>query len=210
MIVSVEIWLAFVLASGVMLAIPGPTVLLVVGIALAEGRRYTWSVVTGVVLGDFTAMSLSLAGLGVILSASIAAFTVMKWIGAAYLIYLGVRMWLREAPLPSAARTEKLPASHWAMMGRAYTVTTLNPKGLVFFVAFMPQFITPASPVFPQLLLLGGTFLFLALLNATAYALLAGGFRNFIMRRGVLRTVNRVGGTLLIGAGVLTAALKRS
>lgn len=209
MYVSFEVWLAFSIASTVMLAIPGPTTLLVVGIALAEGRRSAWSVAAGVVLGDFTAMSLSLAGLGLIISASATVFTIMKWMGAAYLIYLGIRMWLDKSPLPSADGVDRLPTSKWSMMGRAYTVTTLNPKSIVFFIAFMPQFIMPAAPVLPQILLLGGTFLLLALANAAAYALLAGEFSAVVRRRGVLRAVNWVGGSLLIAAGAMTATVRR-
>ena len=170
--------------------IPGPTVLLVMSDALADGRRSAWSVAAGVVLGDLTAMSVSLAGLGMILSSSVTVFTVLKWVGAAYLIYLGIRMWLDESQLSALGAVDKAPASKWKMMSRAYTMTTLNPKSIAFFVAFMPQFIIPAATVLPQILLLGGTFLFFALLNAFAYAQLAGGLRHVVLRLGVMRTAN--------------------
>ena len=90
---SIELWLAFAAASAVVLAIPGPTVLLVVSYALAQGRRSASATVAGVALGDFTAMTASLLGLGVVLLASATLFTVLKWIGAAYLNYLGIELW---------------------------------------------------------------------------------------------------------------------
>src|SRR5258707_12041210 len=95
---SLETWFAFVLAASVLLAIPGPTVTLVIGYALGEGRRAAWATVAGVALGDFTAMTLSLLGLGAVLAASAALFTILKIAGAAYLVYLGVRLW-RGPPL---------------------------------------------------------------------------------------------------------------
>ncbi|MBD0272940.1 MAG: LysE family translocator [Acetobacteraceae bacterium] len=215
-----ELWVAYLTATAVLLAIPGPTVTLVVSYALAEGRRSALGTVAGVALGDLTAMSLSLAGLGAVLSTSAALFTALKWAGACYLVYLGVRMW-RAPPSPPALGDGSTPAaataatrprrSGLAMMGHAFAVTALNPKGIVFFVAFLPQFIRPTAPVVPQMLLLGGTFLVLATANAAAYALLAGGLRRAAVRSPrVLRAVNRVGGALLIGAGVMTAALRRA
>ena len=95
-------------------------------------------------------------------------------------------------------------------MKHAFFVTVLNPKGITFLIAFMPQFLAPEYPLLPQNLLLGGTYVCINAINAYAYAFLIGGFSDRLLRRGVMRTANRVGGTLLIGAGVLTAALKRS
>jgi threonine/homoserine/homoserine lactone efflux protein len=183
--------------------------MLVVSYALAEGRRSAWGTVAGVAAGDLTAMTVSLAGMGAVLSASADLFTALKWIGAGYLIYLGVKLWRApatlDAPSPGAARR-----SGAAMMGHAFAVTALNPKSILFFVAFLPQFIRADAPVLPQLVLLGATFLVLAVVNAAAYALLAGGIRDAVRRPSVLKTINRVGGGVLVGAGILTAALRRS
>lgn len=88
-------------------------------------------------------------------------------------------------------------------------MTALNPKGFAFFVAFLPQFIKPLEPVFNQFILLGGTFLFLALVNATLYALFASQLREIIKKESVLKWFNRFGGTALIGAGVITAGMQR-
>ena len=90
---SLEMWIAFVIAATILMVIPGPTIILVISQAIAYGRRALIPLVFGVVLGDFTAMSLSLLGLGAILTTSAEAFFVLKWIGAIYLIYLGIKHW---------------------------------------------------------------------------------------------------------------------
>ena len=189
--------------------IPGPTVLLVVGYALSSGRRSAWRTVPGVTLGNVVAMAASLTGLGALLAASAEAFTVLKWIGAAYLVYLGIRMWRAK---PSIGEIEPGGTAHarWSLTAHAFAVTALNPKGIAFFVAFLPQFISPAAPVAPQLFILGATFLVLAIISAAAYAILAGGMRERLRRPRLLRAINRTGGGLLIGAGIMTAALRRS
>ncbi len=204
-----EIWTAYVIATTILLMIPGPTVLLVVGYALSSGRRSAWLTVPGVALGDTVAMAASLTGLGALLATSADAFTVLKWIGAAYLVYLGVRMWRAE---PSIGEIEPGGAARaqWSLTAHAFAVTALNPKGIVFFIAFLPQFISPAAPVTPQLIILGATFLVLAIVNAVAYAFLAGGMRERLRQPRLLRAMNRTGGSLLIGAGFMTAALGRS
>ncbi|MBU2467190.1 MAG: LysE family translocator [Proteobacteria bacterium] len=199
---SWEIYGAFVAASALVLLSPGPTVMLVTSYALSQGRRSAWFTATGVGLGDLTALSLSLAGLGAMLSASAAAFSVLKWLGAAYLIYLGVRMWRRgETPGP-AGGSQVL--SGWAMLRRAYAVTALNPKSIVFFVAFFPQFVVREHAVFTQFLLLGATFVTLAVANAVLYANAAGSLARLLGRPGAQRTLGRVGGGVLITAGMLT------
>lgn len=204
-----ENWLAFAAASAVLVAIPGPTVLLVVSYALGHGRRSAAATVAGVALGDFTAMTASMLGLGVLLAASAALFTGLKWIGAAYLIYLGVKLW--RAPVSAdgmAADTSE--ARPGRIFLHAYAVTALNPKGLVFFVAFLPQFLDANLPVVPQMIVCEATFLVLATLNALGYALMASAARRTIRKPAVQRWVNRAGGSLLIGAGVLTVAWRRA
>jgi threonine/homoserine/homoserine lactone efflux protein len=206
---TLETWLAFSLASAVLVVIPGPTVLLVVSYALADGRRSAWATVPGVALGDCVALAGSFLGLGALLAVSALWFAVLKWIGAAYLIYLGIRMW-RQAPdlseLPG--RDAGRPAAR--VLGHAFAVTALNPKGIVFFVAFLPQFISHREPLLPQMLLLGGTFVLLAVVNVIGYSQLAGSVRETLRRPGALRALQRLGGTVLIGAGVLTAAWRRA
>lgn len=210
---SLELWLAFVVAASVMLTIPGPTILLVVTYALSHGRRSAVSTVLGVMIGDVVAMVLSLAGLGALMAVSSELFTAVKWIGAAYLVYLGIRMW-RSAPAPAdrqgaaadtGGRGTDGCGTDRRMVWHAFAVTVLNPKSITFFVAFLPQFMEPAAPVLPQLLILGITFQGLAFLVVTAYALLAGDLGGSLRRPGAQRLFNRFGGSLLVGAGLFTA-----
>lgn len=207
---SLELWLAFAAASAVMLAIPGPTVLLVVSYALGHGRKSTLATVAGVALGDFTAMTASMLGLGVLLATSAALFTGLKWIGAAYLVYLGIKLWrapVGDGGTPAEDQPEVKPLR---MMLHLYAVTALNPKSIVFFVAFLPQFLDSSRPLAGQMVVMEATFLVLATLNAGLYALLASAARRAVRTPAVQRTVNRVGGSLLIGAGALTVAWKRA
>ena len=201
---NTTIWLAFVGAATAMLLIPGPTILLVIGQSLGGGRRNALPLVAGVALGDLTAMTLSLAGLGAVLAASAAAFTALKWAGAAYLLYLGVKLW--RAPVLAGASP---PLTGRRAMREAYVVTALNPKGIVFFVAFVPQFIDPARPFPTQAAILVATFVSLAAINALAYALLASRLSGLVRLPGPRRALNRIGGAVLVGAG-LTVALRRA
>jgi threonine/homoserine/homoserine lactone efflux protein len=199
-----EHWLAF----AVMLAIPGPTVILVISYALGHGRKSAGATVAGVALGDFTAMTASMLGLGALLATSAALFTVLKWVGAAYLIYLGIKLWRAPVSDPGAADTRE--ARPLRIFLHAYAVTALNPKSIVFFVAFLPQFLVASAPLLPQMVLFEVTFLVLATLNAASYALIAAGARKTIRKPAVQRVVNRTGGSLLIGAGLLTASWRRA
>ena len=205
---SLELWLGFVVASSVLLVIPGPTLMLVLGHALAHGRRSAWSTVPGVALGDLTAISLSCAGLGAVLATSATLFTLLKLAGAAYLFWLGVKMWRTSPTDPTTAPSA--PRSARSMLMEAYTVTALNPKSIVFFVAFVPQFLAPASPLLPQLLVLIPTFVALAALNAALFALLAGTLRGSVQRPVVRLWLDRLGGTVLIGAGAWMLAWRRA
>jgi threonine/homoserine/homoserine lactone efflux protein len=197
-------WFAFVAAAAVMLLIPGPTILLVIGQSLGGGRRSALPLVAGVALGDLTAMTLSLAGLGALLAASAGAFTALKWAGAAYLVWLGIRLW--RAPVTAEA-APPLPAGR--ALREAYVVTALNPKSIVFFVAFVPQFLDPSRAFAPQAAILVATFVVMAAANAALYAVLAARLSGAVRRPGLRRAMNRAGGAVLVGAG-LAVALRRA
>lgn len=199
-------YLAYCITAWVALTIPGPTVLLVISYAINGGRRTGFSTVPGVILGDLVAMTCSLAGLGAVLAASAAAFTVLKWIGAAYLVWLGIKMWRQSGSLPSMA-TNDSPGR--GMFSHAFIVTALNPKGIAFFVAFMPQFINHSAPALPQFVIMGATFLVLGGINVFLYATLAGTMSGFMRRPRTRRIMSRTGGSLLISAGLMTAAMRR-
>ncbi len=201
-------WLAFAVASTALLLIPGPTVLLVVSYALTQGRRIALATAVGVALGDFTAMTLSLAGLGALLAASATLFTALKWVGAAYLVYLGVRLWRAPPVLPSVAPEPGRRAAG-GILAHAFVVTALNPKSIAFFIAFVPQFIAHDAPLLPQLVVMEATFVGLATLNALAYALAADRLRLSIRRPGVLKWLNRAGASCLVAMGAATAVFAR-
>ena len=204
---SIEHWLAFVAASAILLAIPGPTILLVISYALGHGRKVASATVAGVALGDFTAMTASMLGLGALLATSAAIFTVLKWVGAAYLIWLGIKLWRAPIAIEGADGTMSVPAEKpLRIFLHTYVVTALNPKSIVFFVAFLPQFLDLSRPLFNQMLIFETTFLVLA----TLYALMASAARHTIRKPKVQTIVNRTGGSLLIGAGLLTAGLRRA
>ncbi|MDJ0629378.1 MAG: LysE family translocator [Rhodobacter sp.] len=205
-----QLWLAFVAASTALLLIPGPTVLLVLSYALSQGRRVALATAAGVALGDLVAMSASLAGLGALVLASATLFSVLKWAGAVYLVWLGIKLW-RSAPRAQLAMYDMAAGpSGRGVFGHAAAVTALNPKSIAFFIAFVPQFMVPAAPLMPQFAILIGTFVGLAAVNALAYALLADGLRARISRPGVVTWLSRAGGGALIAMGVMTATLRRS
>lgn len=204
----IEVWLTFLIASSALLAVPGPTVLLVVSYALGRGRQSGWATIPGVALGDFTAMTASLLGAGAVLAASATLFTVLKLCGAAYLIWLGIRLWRAEPTLGNTSVGQP-PETNRSMFWNAYVVTALNPKGIVFFVAFVPQFIDPASPALLQFAILEATFLTLAAANTLAWVVMAGSLQSRFRDPGTLRRVNRFGASCLVGAGLLTAFARR-
>jgi threonine/homoserine/homoserine lactone efflux protein len=204
--VTLEAWLAFAGASVALLLIPGPTVLLVISNALSQGRRVAVATAAGVALGDAVAMMASLLGLGALVMASATLFTALKWAGALYLIYLGLRLLLSRAepaPLPAA------DAGRGAAFRRAALVTVLNPKSIVFFMAFVPQFLDPAAALAPQFAVLVATFVGLAALNALAFALLADRLRDRIGRPSVTAALSRLGGGALVAMGTATLTLRR-
>lgn len=205
---TLESWAAFTAASAVLLIIPGPTVLLVVSYALGQGWRTVLPMTLGVALGDFTAMTLSMLGLGALLAASATLFTVLKWVGAAYLVYLGLKLWRAGGTLDAPPRTDRVSAAK--MLGHAWLVTALNPKSITFFVAFLPAFLDPQADFLTQMVVFETTFLLLAFANAFGYALVAARARGFVANPRAIGVVNKVGGGLLIGAGAATVTLAGS
>lgn len=203
-----ESWAAFAAASAVLLIIPGPTVLLVVSYALGQGWRTVLPMTVGVALGDFTAMTLSMLGLGALLAASATLFTILKWVGAAYLVYLGIKLWRGGGTLDAAPRTDAVSAAR--MLGHAWLVTALNPKSITFFVAFLPAFLDPQADFLTQMIVFETTFLLLAFANAFGYALVATRARRFVADPRAMGAVNKVGGGLLVGAGAATVAFAGS
>jgi threonine/homoserine/homoserine lactone efflux protein len=207
--VTIDIWLAFVGASIILLLIPGPTILLVIGDSMASRGRSSWSTVAGVAAGDATAMSISLAGAGALLAASALAFTALKLVGGAYLVYLGIKS-IRGARGSGVVALTAVPKPARQRFLSAWTVTALNPKSLVFFVAFVPQFMSPHASFVSQSAIFLPTFVVLSALNASFYGLAARALAARLRGAAAQRRVGYAGGAILIGAGTLTLGLRSS
>lgn len=207
-----DIWVTFALASTALLILPGPTIMMVLSYALSQGRRVSVASALGVATGDLIAMTLSVIGLGAVFLASALAFTVLKWLGAAYLVYLGVRMILStRGPQTAASLMNKPTGERPGKVFRDLTlVTALNPKSNTFFVAFVPQFIDPGTAFAPQAAILIATFVGIAGINALVFALGANLLRGQVTRPLVQTWLTRIGGSVLIGMGIATATLRRA
>ena len=205
---SIELWLAFVAASAVLLIIPGPTILTVISYSMTHGRRAQVPLVAAVALGDSTALVVSLLGLGALLATSAFWFTAVKWVGGLYLLVLGIKL-LRAGISPAELVAPAAPDSRWKLFANTYLVTALNPKGIVFFVAFLPQFIKPGAALTQQLWVLAVTFVIMATLNAALYAVFAGSARKLLSSPKAQRRFNLAGGSLLSAAGVWALLAKR-
>lgn len=205
---TIDIWLTFVAVVIVFALIPGPTVILVVGQAITHGKKSVFPLVAGVLCGDFVAMSLSLLGLGAILATSATLFFILKWFGVGYLIYLGIKTW-RGKPNIREVSFESISVSKKRMFKSSFLVTALNPKDIVFFVAFLPQFINPESEMLTQLLILMFTFLGIVATTITFFAVFSGLVSHKIQNYQARKKLNRIGGGALIGAGIITSAMQR-
>jgi threonine/homoserine/homoserine lactone efflux protein len=200
-------WTAFAAATTALVLTPGPTVLLVVSYGMARGWRAAVPMALGVALGDLTAIVVCLIGVGALLQASATAFAIVKWIGAAYLIWMGWRLWR------SGAGTAVRPAADGRPLARlvfdVWLVTTFNPKGILFFIAFMPQFFDPATAFLPQAAILTATFCGIAFLSALNYGLLAGRSARLVTGDRAMGALRRGGGAALMAAGLATAVIRR-
>lgn len=205
--VSLELWIAFMAAASIMILIPGPTTMMVLGHTMAGGPRTGALSLIGVTLGDICAIMLSTLGFSALLATSAEAFTAMKWIGAAYLVYLGIQLW-RAPPMEIAPAATGRSSAREAIL-QTFLVTLLNPKGILFFAAFLPQFIDPARPLWPQVAVLTVTMNLLAAGIQGCWIVMMGQARNRIVSPRLLKNMNRAGGAMLVGAGLLTATLKR-
>ena len=201
--------LGFVAAALIVLLIPGPAVLYVVARSLSQGHRAGFVSVLGLSAGALVHVAAAAAGLSAILLASAAAFSVVKMLGAAYLIYLGIRAILDRRP--AAAMGTPDPRTAYRLFTDGVMISVLNPKIAVFFLAFLPQFVDPGRGAVPQqVLLLGTLYVVIAIVTDGAYALLSGHLRNLFRGRLAQGPVPRyASGAVYIGLGVGTALVDR-
>lgn len=205
---AMESWLTFVVTSLLLLGIPGPTIITVISYSLTHGRRANIPLVAAVALGDATALFASLVGLGALLVVSAFWFMAVKVAGGLYLIYLGVKLLLAGfSPTNMAEPTPKY--SRLKLFYNTYLVTALNPKGIIFFMAFLPQFIKPGENEVIQMWLLSTTFIALATLNATLYTVFASFARQLLFSSKLQRRFNFTAGAFLSSAGVWALLAKR-
>ena len=203
--ISLELYATFVAATAVLILIPGPNVSLIVANSVAYGTGFGLLTVAGTSGALALQLTLTALGMTVMLGTLATWFEWLRWIGVAYLIWLGVRAW-HAAPI-DLTRTRAQPRSGRGIVLRGFLVSMTNPKTLLFFGAFLPQFLSLDRPVGPQVALLCATFLLIAILLDGAWALAAGRARALLGARPRLR--NRLTGGLLVGAGVGLALARK-
>ncbi|MEX3015921.1 LysE family translocator [Gymnodinialimonas hymeniacidonis] len=206
---TTETWLAFVVASAIVVVIPGPNIVLTVTYGIRDGLRSGLATVPGQALGALLAMSVSLAGAGAILAASVGLFTAMKVVGALYLLWLAYRLW--TAPVEAIRTDDDAPKRPLGALFRQSTlISALNPKGPVFYMAFVPQFVDPSGDVLVQFAVLTATFTVVAALNGLGWLVLASSLREYLRGPFVLRLINRIGAACLGVAGLVALRAGRS
>ena len=228
---SIEIWLAFFVACWLISLSPGAGAISCMATGLRYGfRRATWNI-AGLILGILFVLSIVAAGLGAILATSSLAFAVVKWLGVAYLVWLGVQQWRAPAfavsedgedphtPRGGAIRALGRPGSaHESLLGvtprelllRGFLVNATNPKGIVFMLAVLPQFIDPARPQLVQYLVCGATLAFTDIVLMSGYTMFASRVLRLLREPHHIRVVNRTFGGLFVAAGAALAAFKRA
>jgi threonine/homoserine/homoserine lactone efflux protein len=202
-----ELYLAFVLASTVLILVPGPNVTLLVANSLSYGPRPAMATLAGTSSAIALQLAITALGMTSLMLVLAAGFEWLRWVGVVYLVYLGVREW-RARPEVLDDQTVRA-ASSKVLYWQGFVVSATNPKTLLFYAAFLPQFIDPGRPLGVQLLLLSLTFLVLATVLDGCYALLAGRVRHLFQTKRRARLRHRVTGSLLIGAGIGLALARR-
>jgi homoserine/homoserine lactone efflux protein len=201
---SIELYLVFVVASALLVATPGPNVALIVGTSLTHGARTGLMAVAGVNVGVVIQLAVVAFGLSWVVELFTRNFDTIRFVGAAYLLFLGVQtLWKARKPTPP------MPLSSERAFGRGFAVAFANPKTLIFHAAFLPQFLSGNDATGPQLWLLAATFGVIAAAGDALYALGAARFRAALSDRVQLIADRASGVILILGAGVLLAASRR-
>ena len=203
-------WLTFFAASWAISISPGAGAVAAMSAGLNHGFRRGYFTVFGLVLGIWTQLLVIGLGLGALVAASASAFLVVKWAGVAYLVWLGIAQW-RAPAVPLTQRTlETSQVTRRAMIFRAWTINAVNPKGTVFMLAVVPQFLVLSEPLLPQYLLIGATLSFTDFVVMAGYTALAAKVLKALKEASHVRAMNRVFGAFFVLAGTLLALFKRS
>ena len=204
-------WLAFFAASWAISISPGAGAVAAMSAGLNHGFRRGYITTFGLVLGIWVQVVVVSLGLGALVATSSTAFAVVKWLGVAYLVYLGIQQW-RAPATPMAAKTEEGAAvvTRRSMVLRAVMINAVNPKGTVFLLAVVPQFLNLAQPLLPQYLIIAATLGFTDLVVMAGYTALAARVLGALKSPSHIRAMNRTFGGLFVLAGSLLAMFKRA
>lgn len=199
---------AFGIASLALLVIPGPAVLYIINRSVADGRNVALAAVAGLEIGNFMHVIAATVGLSAVIATSAAAFSVVKWIGAGYLIYIGIRT---LATKPQAVSQLNDPMSRRRAFTQGIVVNTFNPKVALFFLSFLPQFIdSDRGSAALQSLVLGSTFVVLGCISDSLFAILASALRGTLLRGKSLPFVQRyIAGSVFIALGAIASTTRR-
>jgi threonine/homoserine/homoserine lactone efflux protein len=205
MIPNLSSLLLFVSAALLLLVIPGPAVFYIVGRSIGHGPSAGLVSAFGISIGTLVHTAAAAVGLSALLMSSALAFSAVKYLGAAYLVYLGIQKIRRDEPFELSGDADRLKLSR--IFAQGIVVNILNPKSALFFFAFLPQFVDPArGPVAPQIIFLGFLFALLGLASDSAWALTAGTVARLFRRNPrAMRNQRYVSGGMLISLGVATA-----
>lgn len=203
-------WFLYVAAVLILTVTPGPSVLLCVSTSVQHGPRRAMLASLGSTSAIASIMLLSMLGLGTILAASEALFTMLKWLGAACLAYLGIASLLSKASSIAVPDTSMQVVSARALFGRGVLVGASNPKAFLFFGALFPQFINPSEPQAVQFVILGATFIFFELFWLSMYAATAAKARHWLQKPHRATMFNRATGAVFLLAAGLLATTKRN
>lgn len=203
-------WLAFFAASWAISISPGAGAVAAMSAGLNHGFRRGYFTTFGLILGIWTQVIVVGVGLGALVAASSTAFLVVKWAGVAYLVWLGIQQWRAPATPMVAAQDEGAVVSRRSMVLRAWVINAINPKGTVFLLAVVPQFMNLSEPLLPQYLVIGATLGFTDLVVMAGYTVLAARVLGALKSPAHIRALNRVFGGFFVLAGSLLAMFKRS
>jgi len=194
-----HLWLLYLLTAIGLSLSPGPNGLLALTHGALHGRRRTMYTICGGALGFVAVIALSMFGIGALLQASLGWLTVMKWVGGAYLAWLGIQVW-QSPPIGIEAPGPAAPRARWSLFRQGLLSAVTNPKGILFFAAFLPQFIDPARSLFVQFLVMAGTFAATEMITETLIASMAHRISPWLRRIG--RRFNQACGGLFVAIGV--------
>jgi threonine/homoserine/homoserine lactone efflux protein len=203
---ELQVFIAFVIATTIMIALPGPSVLLTVAHSISFGWKRGVVTVAGATMGIAVQLTIATIGLTSLLNVVAHAFEWLRWIGAVYLIYLGIRQW-RSTNDPLEFETASVTKKNLFFQG--LVITIFNPKSLIFIAAFLPQFINTAAPIRAQFIIIVPIFLLITFTVTSVWALAAGKASTFLRSQKALQVVSRTSGGLMVAAGVGLAAARR-